>query len=463
MSAQVTQLDDHREQQRRVPPHDAKAEEAVIGGCLIEPVMIDRARDLLRPDEFYRERHRRIFAALLDLVDHGDPVDLLTVADRLRARNELNDVGGASYLAELCERVPTGAHVAYYAQIVRRDADRRRAISVTTEIALEVHENGTPIAEYLPDRLTPLWDLLADGPRGSRSLSESVVATVSRLDDETEGRRPVGVSTGLYGLNEKLGGYCRGTFIVIAGRPSMGKSSLADTSILHEISDGHGVGLIALEQNTDRSIRRLIAKIAKVSIARMKKGKLSSEEMRRIHDAGEHLATLPLQIADDEQTRSDWTTVQVVARRMVNNGAEVIFIDHLGLLDMPARLPAQERVRLITRQMKRFAQQLDIPLVVLCQINREAAKPMRKTKSEPDQQRPGMHNLRDSGTIEQDADDIVLLHRPAYYDKSLDVSLCEAIVAKQRDGGVGTVDLRFTPETAQFTDYLQEGLPFNRT
>ncbi|MDX2165698.1 MAG: DnaB-like helicase C-terminal domain-containing protein [Deltaproteobacteria bacterium] len=451
MTAQVHQLADQKSPSQSAP-HSIEAEEGVLGGCLLDESMVDRALEILKPADFYRQAHRTIMIAFADLRGRGSPVDLTTTADILRGRNELGDIGGATYLADLIERVPTAANVPYYAQIVRRDAQRRQIIAGARELALTMRDNGAPLSESLPAALEPLLNIDLT-VRGRQSLGAAVVQTISRLEEEASGARKVGVTTGLYGLDTRLGGYCRGTYIVIAGRPSMGKSSLSDTSALAQLREGHRVGVVSLETSREKYLRRLFAKVAKVDLSRMKQGRLNPDELRRLSLAAEEVAEWPLEIADDESTRSDWATVQVVIRRMVGEGAEVIYIDHLGLIELPGKFQPAEKVKQITRQTKRLAEQLDIPLVQLVQINREAAKPMRKN-----QHQPGMHNLRESGTIEQDADDIILLHRPWYYDKTKDASLCEAIIAKQRDGAVGVVELRFIGETAQFADYHQEAL-----
>lgn len=456
MSAQVRHLDERRES-RRTPPHSVEAEEAVIGGCLLDPAMIPVALEIVQPADCYRPQHQLILAAIAELTRRGITTDLVTLADLLRGRGELAEVGGAAFISELVERVPTAANLPYYAQIVRRDADRRRVIAAATELALRMHEDAAPLAESLPPLLEPLLGLEL-ARRGRQSLGASVVDTMARLEAETDGRRQVGVTTGLHSIDRKLGGYCRGTWVVIAGRPSMGKSSLADTSILAEARAGHRPALISLEQSTDRSVRRLLAKMADVNLHRMKTGSLSAEEMRRLQIAADELSRLPLQIVDDQTCGSDWGAVQVTIRRLVSEGAEIIFLDHIGLLELGGgsaqRLTAQDKMRTITRQLKRLAVDLDVPLVTLCQINREAAK----VRGRKQQERPGMHQLRDSGTIEQDADDILLLHRPWYYDKSQDAALAEVIIAKQRDGGVGQVELRFSAETANFADYYQPEL-----
>lgn len=439
MSASVRHLDERRDV--RPPPHSIEAEEAVLGAVLIDNSVLLQVADIVSPTDFYRERHRKVFQAMLDLSRREQPIDLVVLADRLLARSELADIGGASYLAELLERVPTAAHAVAYAQIVRKDSDRRRVIGIATDIAREVAENAAPLEEYLTDRVAPLLETLGDG--ATPSVPALVVETMAKIEARVEGRGPALLSTGLIDLDHLLGGgWVPGNFALVGGRASMGKSSFLDVALLALLQRNIPAGVINAEQEGELCMERLFSKLSGVPVQRIISGRFQSGEARRVNDAAEQVSGYPLFFRD---RLSDWVAIQVAVRRMVASGARAVFIDHLHLIEVPGRSNEHERLSLVTRQMARLAKRLQVPLIVAAQINREADRGDRSP-------RPRMSQLRTCG--EADADDVILLYRPGYYDESADRTLCECIVAKQRNGPTGVANLKFHAETGLFTDWF---------
>lgn len=436
------------ERAQRIPPQNIEAEESVIGAVLLDATVLPRLAEQIGAADFYREAHRRIWAAMVDLIGRQEPIDLVTLADRLRARNELAECGGAAYLAELVERVPTAANAGYYASLVRRDADRRRVIGVATELALEVYENAADLHEYLPDRLSPLLDVVSD-QSGTPAVADLLVDAMAALAERAEGRGGDLISTGLLDLDHLLGGgWMPGNFSIVAGRPSMGKSSFADTSLLAAARAGIPAGLCSLEQRGRLCVYRLLAKLTgDVSVHRIVTGRLAPHEHGRVTRAAEELGRLPLAIKD-RRSLPNWSAIQLAIRRMASEGVRLVVVDHLHLIDLPGRAAEPEKISLVVREMAELAKLLNIELILLVQINREAER-------EKDH-RPRISQLMGSSAIESNADDIVLLYRPYKYDKDADPQLCEAIVAKQRNGPTGTAELRFKPETTMFTDWLKQ-------
>lgn len=439
------------EEQRRAVPQSIESEEAVIGGAFLEPASIARVAQTIGPPDFHREAHRRIFAAMLDLVGRGEPVDLVTVADRLRATGELQAVGGAAYLAEIVDRVPTAANVAYHAALIRRDADRRRLISHATELALELYENGTPLGEYLPDRLAAFFDVLTDYG-GTPSLSTLVSEAMATIDHGVDGRPVELIGTGLIDLDRILGGgLMQGNLVVVAGRASMGKSSFADSCVIAALDRDVHCGIASLEQHGKLCVQRLQAKMTGVPVQRIVTGRLTPDEYPRLTRAAARIEGAPLSIKDDRSLPT-WGALKLALRQMAAEGARLIVIDHLHLIEVGGRGTEAEKIAEVMRGLARLAKQLNVVLMLLVQINREAER-------EKDH-RPRISQLQGSGAIEQNADDIILLFRPGYYDATADQTRCEAIIGKQRNGPRGIVDLKFHKETTQFTDWFDQSTLF---
>lgn len=427
---------------RRTPPHSVEAEEACIGAVLLDNAAADVVLQTVTAADFYRQAHRHIVEAITSLRASGTGIDLVTVVDHLRGRGLITEVGGAAYIAELADRVPTAMNARHYAGIVREHAKRRRFISLASDAVMEVYERGEALGDYMPERLSALLDAVTD-ERRNPTLSSLLCDVMASIEASSEGRGPGLVPTGLRDLDNLLGGgLVPGNLMLLGGRTSTGKSALKDSLILFALEQEIAVGTAEVEEGGKRSINRLLAKLAGVPVQRVLTGRLHPGEHGRLANAAEILERSPLIIRQGR----DWPSIKIALRDMHQRGARVLFVDHLHHIELNGRDHPTQQLKRIVCEMADLAKALEVPLVVLAQINREAER-------EKDR-RPQKHHLRECG--EEVADDVLLLYRPAMYDKAADQELCEAIIAKQRNGPVGQTNLRFDPATARFRDWVDE-------
>jgi replicative DNA helicase len=436
---------------RKIPPHSLEAEEAVIGAVLLDSRSLDIVLEIIQPDDFYRDANRKIMRAAVDLHREDEPVDLVTLSEKLRGAGELAEIGGAQRLAEFAERVPTATHVAFYARQIREYSLRRQAIEHASEIVTRGFEISGPIAEYLPGLVAPLVDLPVK-PRERAPLSETVVEVVTELERYQAGETHPAVSTGFADLDQVLSGGWHARYVVIGARTSVGKTALAFTSLLRIAQVGTSVAYISLEMSRSELTQRALSILSGVPLWVIVGGSISREDMTAVHLAAEELAELPLSIVDEDRDRS-WHTVRMTIQRLVARGAGVVAVDYIGKLMLPEnRKSRNEQITEISGGLAALTRRLKVPILAPSQVNREVAREKDK--------RPKLWMLRDSGSIEQDADDVLLLHRPAEYDTKADPSLCECIVAKQRQGPRKTVQLRWMPQTVSFEDWHEQSALF---
>jgi replicative DNA helicase len=424
----------------RTPPHHIESEQAVLGSLLIDNTAIDRI-DLAESD-FYAADHRLIWKAITSLIDAGTPADAITVADSLNASGELDRVGGLSYMVSLSTNTPSAANIRSYAKTVRKYATRRRLAEAGTRIT-DLAYSRIDADSAMSQAQAAVMELeTTQAATDAMSLRDAVRAMVERVDRVYSGTE-VHLKTGFADLDAKIVGLGNGDMIIVAGRPSMGKTAFA-LQIAERVADSMPVLVFSLEMSAEALAMRQAASIGKVDLMAMRTGQLSDDDWQRLTYATAKLQSKNLYIDD----RSGLSLHQIRARaRQVKrkHGLGLVVIDYIGLIHGEG----ENRVNVVaefSRGIKGMARELGVPVIALSQLNRGLA-------NRPDK-RPLMSDLRDSGSIEQDADVVILLHRDDYYNPASEwKGVAECIVAKQRNGPTGIVPLTFIAEYAAFGDF----------
>ncbi len=435
----------------RVPPHSIEAEEAVLGAILLDNRALDRANEILEADDFYREAHRRIFRALHELDDRRERADVITLTECLKRRGDLEAVGGAAAIAELAERTSTAANVDLYAQIVKDKAILRALMEASTDIAQRAASGTGDVSEFLDDAERMIFEISQRKLRQPYARLESIIVqsikTIEALYEKKEA--VTGVPTGFYELDKLTSGLQPSDLIIIAGRPSMGKSALATNIAQYAAANcgGRAVVMFSLEMSKESLVMRMLCGEARVDGTKVRTGYLGDRDFPRLAMAAGRLADLPFYI--DDTPALSVLELRAKARRLQreherDGGLALIVVDYLQLMRAHKDVDNREQeISLISRSLKALAKELNVPVIALSQLNR--AVEARADK------RPMMSDLRESGAIEQDADVIAFVYRDDFYNKaSPDEGIAEVIVAKQRNGPQGTVRLVFRKEFTTF-------------
>ncbi|PCI38788.1 MAG: replicative DNA helicase [Elusimicrobia bacterium] len=440
----------------KVPPQALDAERAVLGSMLIEPEAVERAVEILNEKSFYKDSHRRIFDAAITMQDRGEPVDLVTMAEELKTRKVLGDVGGSSYLKELTHSVSTAAHVEYYAKLVHDKAILRELINLSTTIVEDCHGEKEPSA-LLDQAQGAIFKLTQQqqtkGFTSAKELAHSVIEDIEKLQ-KNKGS-VTGVGTGLTDLDKKTAGFQKGDMIVIGARPSQGKTALAlniAANVVLDKDNPRPVAIFSMEMSKQAIMTRFIASEAKVNLHEVRNGFFRRDRWTDLTNAAARLSEAPLYIEDTPGLSV--LEVRSQARRLSNElnskgqQLSLILLDYLQLMRGSSRRSEnrQQEVSEISRGLKGLARDLDVPIVVLSQLSRRV-----EDKGRPDA-RPQLSDLRESGAIEQDADVVAFIYREGYYkrDDPTVQTKAEIIIAKQRNGPTGVVELMFRAELARF-------------
>jgi replicative DNA helicase len=441
----------------RLPPQSPEAERSVLGSMLRDNTVIDdiNTRLRLRADQFYADAHQKIFDAILSLYERPSPVDLVTLAEELKQRGQIEDVGGYGYLGELWDAAPTAANAVYYAQIVRDRAVVRTLIQAGTEILRDAYDQAQPADELLQGAERKIMQIAEMGITGQTiTLEEAVYQAYGLIDKRSQGDQTAysGLSTGYRDLDEITAGLHNSELVIIAARPSVGKTAFALNLLRNIVKDhGHAAFFVSLEQSRIELAERLLCCQARVDSHRLRKGSLSPDDMERLVIAGGELGKAKLFI--DDTAAQGMLRIAANARRLKRRqGIEVVVIDYLQLIEPDNRRdPRQEQVAQISRRLKFLAKELNIPVVALAQVNRSS--------EDRQDHRPRLADLRESGSIEQDADTVLLLHRPDRYEPGQHEGIIEVIVGKQRNGPTGEVTLAYLKQFMRYEDF-QLGTPF---
>lgn len=436
----------------RLPPHSREAERSVLGSMLRDNFIIDDL-SALQDFHFYTDAHQKIFRAVIDLHNKAVPIDLITLAEELKLRGQIEDVGGYGYLGELWDAAPTAANALFYAQIVKDRAIVRRLIHAGTEILRDAYDQAQSAEEMLNTAERKIFELAEQGVTSEAvTLHEAIKSAYDRIDFRQSGKAgQSGISTGFRDLDEITAGLQDSEVVIIAARPSVGKTSFALAIARNVILNGHGVFFVSLEQSKIEIAERLLCCQARVDSHRLRKGTLSVEDVGKLTDAGGELSRTKLFI--DDSPAQNMLRIAANARRLRNRQKiELVIIDYLQLIEPENRRdPRQEQVAQTSRRLKFLAKELKIPVVALAQVNRSS--------EDRQDHRPRLADLRESGSIEQDADTVLLLHRPDRYEPGQHEGIIEVIVGKQRNGPTGEVTLAYLKQFMRYEDF-QVGTPF---
>jgi len=458
----MTQLDvstpvDH-EGFQRVPPHSIEAEACVLGSMILHAPCIDSVIQITETDHFYRPAHQFLFTVLMEMKDANRPIDLVTLRDALDTRQQLKNVGGIEYLVALVEGVPSAANAEYYAKIVRDKALLRQLIVVGTDIVSEAYQTQDEATAFLDQAEQMIFQVsdrhLADD---SVLIGALLTETFEKLQAH-EGQAITGLATGYQRLDELTGGFQDSEMIILAARPSMGKTSLLlNIAEYMAVVNKIPVALFSLEMSKQQLSSRLLASYARFDLKKMRRGVIQPEDWTRLELAAGDLQPAPLFI--DDSPMLTIMQLRAKARRLASaHGIKAIFVDYLQLMSYGGRIESrQQEVGEISRGLKALAKELAIPVIVAAQLNRGPADRPSKV--------PRMSDLRESGSIEQDADVVMLLHNEDYYHRGEDgyipENITKLIIEKQRNGPTDIVHLTFLREITRFESaapgYMSQG------
>ncbi|MBI3323879.1 MAG: replicative DNA helicase [Candidatus Omnitrophica bacterium] len=435
----------------RLPPQNLDAEMAVLGSMLLDEDALVSAAELLEDDTFYKDTHRKIFAAILTLYKSNIAVDLVTLTDELKKRDWLQEVGGASYLAMLTSIVPTAANVEHYCRIVREKTILRSLISASTRIAKDCYDEDSP-AEVLLDRAEQrIFEIASKKVRQEAlAVKELIKSSIETIDLLYQRKGFItGLPTSFPELDEMLAGLQPADFIVVAGRPAMGKSSFAMSVAEHAAMDSKTpVAVFSLEMSKEHLVQRMLCSHARINAHNVRTGMLSSSDWPKLTQAAGKLSEAPIYI--DDSPGITILELRAKARRLkARHGIGLIVLDYLQLMEEPGHVEnRQQQISVISRNLKAIARELGVPVMAVSQLSRA---PERR-----DDFRPRLSDLRESGAIEQDADVVLLLFREEYY-KPTDENkgTAEVIISKQRNGPTGSVKLTFLREYTRFESLAQ--------
>ena len=436
----------------RIPPQALDAERSVLGSMLLSRDAIATAIQNLEDEAFYREAHRKIWRVIIELFDKSEPVDMVTLVEELKRRKELEGVGGVSYLTTLDQYVASAGNVEHYCKIVREKATLRRLIDVGTGIVGQAYDGREDPADLL-DRAEQSIFAISDARlrTGFQPMRQLVLQGYSAIEEYRQRKVHVtGVPSGFYDLDEMTAGFQKSDFVVIAGRPSMGKTALAmniaeNVAVRAKSKDRQTVAVFSLEMSREALVQRLLCSQAKVDIHKIRRGYASAEEYKRLQNSAAQLHEASIYI--DDTAAIGILEMRAKARRLVSEvPLGLIVIDYLQLIRGPQDAEnRQQEISSISRSLKALAKELQVPVIALSQLS-------RAVETRGGSKRPMLSDLRESGAIEQDADVVLFVYRPEVYetDPAKMDGKAEIIIAKQRNGPTGSVDLAFIRECTRF-------------
>src|SRR3989339_1061992 len=433
--------------EERIPPQNLQAEQSVIGSMLIDKNAIIKVVEFLRPDSFYRDAHRHIFEAILELFDKGEPVDLITVTEILRKNNTLEQAGGSVYVSDLLNSVPTAANVEYYAKIVEEKATLRKVIDAGTKMVGDAFDEPEDVDQVLDRAESSIFEIALKRSREGFHKLDQILTKVLDKIDHLYGKQEhiTGIPTGYTDLDKLTAGFQNSDLIIIAARPSVGKTAFAlnmaqNMAIKFKVP----VAIFSLEMSKDQLAQRMLCSEAEIDAIRLKTATLSDTGWKKLTKALGRLSEAPIYIDDTASMTA--TEIRAKARRLkMEKGLGMIMIDYLQLMSGRGRVENRvQEISEISRSLKTLAREIDVPVIALSQLS-------RAVEQRPDR-RPRLSDLRESGEIEQTADLVMFIHREDYYNPQAERgNIAEIIIAKQRNGPVGTIELVFRKELAKFS------------
>ncbi|MBI5700609.1 replicative DNA helicase [Candidatus Saganbacteria bacterium] len=432
--------------EERIPPQNLQAEQSVIGSLLIDKAAIVKAIEILHADSFYRDAHKYIYETILDLFDRGEPVDLVTVGESLRKSNKLDSSGGSGYIADLINSVPTAANIEYYARIVEEKATLRRLIDAGTYIVSEAFDEPDNVDSILDHAEKTIFDIALKRTKEGFHKLDSILTKVLDRIDRLYGKKEhiTGIPTGYTDLDNLTAGFQNSDLIIIAARPSVGKTAFAlnmaqNMAIKFKIP----VAIFSLEMSKDQLAQRMLCSEAEIDAIKLKTATLPDTGWKKLTRALSKLSEAQIYIDDSASITA--MEIRAKCRRLkLEKGLGMVMIDYLQLMSGRGRIENRvQEISEISRSLKTLARELDLPVIALSQLSR--AVEQRNDRI------PRLSDLRESGEIEQTADLVMFIHRDDYYNpQSERGNIAEIIIAKQRNGPVGTVELVFRKDIAKF-------------
>jgi len=430
----------------RVPPQNLESEKALLGSIMLKPEGMNDAIDLVTPDSFYAEKHRYIYQAMLELFSRSEPIDLLSLSSKLKEKKKLDQIGGSAYLTELVNAVPSASNLKHYAEIVQKKSVMRGLIEVSNHISELGYQEDTRLEDLL-DQAEKKVFAVTNAPIGQKfiSIRETLGEAWERLDSLHHKKGEIrGVPSGFKNLDDHLAGFQKSDLVILAARPSMGKTALAldiarQTATLHNTP----VGIFSLEMSAQQLVDRMLAAESRVDAWKLRTGRLAAdEEFSKIRDSLDKLAKAPIFI--DDKPSNTVLGMRSTARRLKSeHGLGLIIVDYLQLMAPSRNYDSMvHQVTEISRSLKALARELDVPVLALSQLSRAV---------EQRQGRPRLSDLRDSGSIEQDADVVMFIHREDKYKEDSDrPNIAEILIEKHRNGPTGKIELYFDDKKTTF-------------
>jgi replicative DNA helicase len=436
----------------RIPPQNLEAEQSVLGAMLLDRDAIARVVEALRPEDFYRDLHGTIYTAALELFERGEPVDLITITNRLAGMGKLEDVGGASYLASLPNTVPTAANADFYASIVLEKSMLRALISAGTQIASLGYEGMDDVTALIDQAERLVYGIAARrNVQDFQTIKEILKASFEKIDKRYQEKGTVtGIATGFTDFDMLTSGLQPADMVIIAARPSVGKTTLATNIAQHAaMTNKSPVAIFSLETSKEQLVQRILCSEARVDNTKLRTGFLGDEDWRKLARAMGGLSEAPIFI-DDSATLSVMEMRAKSRKLMAEHGLALIVIDYMQMIHSYKRAENRtQELSEIARGIKSLAKELDVPIIAISQLSR-AVETMG-------QKRPMLSHLRESGELEQVSDLVVFLYREDYYDmekaqRENKENICEVIIAKHRNGPIGTIELYFHKEFSRFAN-----------
>lgn len=460
MKRQLNAVEMNELETGKIPPQALDMEAAVLGALMLEKNAIVDIQGQLIPDSFYLETNRKIYKAILDLSAKHAAIDILTVAEELKSNDDLDIVGGTSYLAYLSGRVGSASSIEYHSKIVAQKYLQRRLITIATEIQREAFDDKTDVRDMIDSAQQKIFDV-AEGniSRETRHIEHIVEAAIQEMENSAAREDGFsGIPSGFTSLDRITSGWQPSDLIIVAARPSMGKTAFVlSMARATAVEFGKGVAFFSLEMSATQLVKRLMVSETGLSSDKIRNGKLEDHEWHQLEVKLQALAAAPLYI-DDTPALSIYEFRSKARRLVLNHEIKIIVIDYLQLMTGPPEMKGmrEQEVSSISRSLKAIAKELGVPIIALSQLNRSV-----ETRS--GNKRPQLSDLRESGAIEQDADLVAFIHRPEYYgfledeDGNSLIGVAEIILAKHRNGAVGDVRLKFRSEEARFYDFEDPG------
>lgn len=430
----------------RIPPHSIEAEQSVLGSMIIDKTAINTAVEIIRPDDFYKQSNGEIYSAIIDLFNKNEPVDLITLQEELKRRGSLEAVGGISYLANLSGGVATTANTEYYCKIVDEKSTLRKLIASSNEIIGKAYEDSEDVNIIIESAEKNIFDITQGSQReGFAPINEVLLDSFAKIEEMAANKGGLtGLTTGFIDMDIKLSGLQKSDLVLLAARPSMGKTALGINMVTNSaLKAGAKVAVFSLEMSKEQLVQRMIAGTAHVDLQKIISGRLDEEEWLNIINSMGPLSAANVYI--DDTAGISLMEMKAKCRRLkIEKGLDLVVIDYLQLMQMEGKQESrQQEISSISRGLKALAKEMDCPVIALSQLSR--APELRADH------RPILSDLRESGAIEQDADVVLFLYRDDYYNEDSDQkNIGEVIIAKHRNGPTGTLELVFKKEYTKF-------------